>query len=221
VIISFDLPVSPVRGPISSRIDFAVTLISVLFLIVLIFYVLAVTRCCRRFIITVSDRFSALERPDSDIKDQIKSELTLVQLIAMRTETIGKLIFYPFIVWFVIFVSRLDYFDNWRTPVGLAVVITMGALYAWSCAFLLRQSAERARTSVVNRLKKLLFHVLTDESRDHDMVDHIQFVINEVKSMREGAFAPVMQHPLVQALVVPFGGVGGVYLIDFFTKMNI
>jgi hypothetical protein len=55
----------------------------------------------------------------------------------------------------------------------------------------------------------------------HDVADYIKSVIEEVQSIRVGAFAPITQHPLVQALVVPFGGVGGIYVIDFFTKMNL
>jgi len=98
------------------------------------------------------------------------------------------------------------------------VVISLGALIAWSCALLLRHSAEQARALAIGRLRELLYRVY--EGNPQTMKD-IQFVIDEIKSIREGTFAPLMQHPLVQALAVPFGGVGGVYLIDFFAKMNI
>jgi hypothetical protein len=62
-----------------------------------------------------------------------------------------------------------------------------------------------------------MFHVKADEER----IKRIEFVIKEVTEIRTGAFAPFMHHPLVQALFVPFGGVGGVYLLDFLTKMNL
>ena len=139
----------------------------------------------------------------------------------MRTEAVGKLIFYPLIVWLVMFVSRFDYFDNWRTPTGLAVVVSLGALYAWSCAFLLRRSAEYARTCAEGRLKKLLFNTLKEEKPSSERIKQIESVLDEVRSIRQGAFAPFTQNPVVQSLLVPFGGVGGIYLIEFLTKMNI
>ncbi|HME44560.1 MAG TPA: hypothetical protein VKF36_15830 [Syntrophorhabdales bacterium] len=220
LIISFDPPVSPVRGGISPWIDLGVLSFSSFSLVVVIFYVFDVTRCCRRFITTASDNISALHQSGGDIRDQVKNQMTLVRLIAIRTDTVGKLIFYPFIVWFLMFASRFDYFDNWRTPPGLAVVIFLGAMYAWSSAFLLRQSAERARTCAVDRLKDLLLINLGDKKPSPDLTKHIEAALDEVRSMRQGAFAPFTQHPIVQSLLVPFGGVSGIYLVDFLAKMN-
>jgi hypothetical protein len=138
----------------------------------------------------------------------------------MRTETIAKLIFYPFIVWLVMFIARLDYFDNWATPLGLAVVISLGAIYTWICAFLLRRSTERARSRVMERLKNLLFEVRYSSQPSHDMIKRIEFMIEKVSAVRQGAFVPFMQHPVVQSLFIPFGGVGGIYIVEFLAKMN-
>jgi len=33
--------------------------------------------------------------------------------------------------------------------------------------------------------------------------------------MRKGAFAPFFEQPLVQAILVPLGGAGGIQLIEF------
>jgi hypothetical protein len=223
LIISFDMPVRPLRGRITFGMNIGVLSVSTILFAVLISYVFDVTRCCRKFITTASDECSkeSYDLPDAPIRVQIDNQLTLIRLIAMRTDTVGKLIFYPFIVWLVMFVSRFDYFDNWRTPLGLAVVISLGALYAWSCAFLLRQSAERARTCAVDRLKRLKSDVLASETPSQDLIKYTDFVLDEVRSIRQGAFAPFTQHPVVQSLLVPFGGVGGIYLIEFLTKMNI
>ncbi len=218
LIISFDPPVSPVRGPISSFVDSVMMGLTVLAFVGLTFYVSSVTRCCRRFIVISSGKFSRMQPDTEDVRERIKKELELVRVIAARTEPIGKLIFYPFIIWLIAFVSRLDYFDNWRTPIGLVVVITMGAVLAWSCAAFLRKSAEEARASSIIRLKELLYGAY---GTDPQLIEQIRFVIEEVKSIKRGAFAPAMEHPLVQALFVPFGGVGGVYLIDFFAKMGM
>lgn len=228
LIMSFGKPVSPVRGPVSFWFDKAALFGSVFSFVALNFYVFDVTRLCQRFINIAETKPEwsqrSLERfPTGDggeVKAPIK-EWILVHLIAKRTGVVGKLIFYPFIVWFIMFISRINYFDNWQFPIGLAIVISLGAVYAWSCAFVLRRSAERARADVVHRLTTHLALVLSNKNPDQNRVKRIEFVLNEVKSIRDGAFAPFTQHPVVQALLVPFGGVGGIYLIDFLTKLNV
>ena len=220
LIVSGDMPMSPARGRISSLTDKAVLSVSSILLVVLIFYVLDVTRCCRRFIALASEKISALNQSGENKRDQVKNELDLIRLIAARTETIGKLIFYPFIVWLIMFVARFDYFDNWKTPPELAVVISLGAVLAWSCAFLLRRSAESVRTCVVGRLSDSLRAVKADDNPSPAMIAYIEFVLDQVRSVRQGAFTPFTQHPVLQSLLVPFGGVGGVYLVDFLAKMN-
>jgi hypothetical protein len=48
----------------------------------------------------------------------------------------------------------------------------------------------------------------------------VRIVLDEVKSMCQGAFTPFFQNPVVQALFVPFGGVGGLTLLDFLNKIT-
>jgi len=231
LIIKIEPPVSPVRGPVSCWLDSGMIILSVIALLTLVFYVFDITRICRRFIDLAVGAEKMPKWSQSTMK-QFATELDeedaapmrewiLIHLIAKRTDTVGKLIFYPVIVWFIIFISRSYYFDNWQTPIGLAVVISLAAVFAWSSAFVLRRSAERARKDAVHRLKTDLVSVLSQKDPDQDQVKRIEFVIKEISDVREGAFAPYTQHPAVQALAVPFGGIGGVYLIEFLTKMNI
>jgi hypothetical protein len=223
LIVTLDIPVSPVRGTITPVVDIVLVAVSVISFVALLSYVFDVTRSCRKFIVAVAEECSRKSHDQArvPVQKQIDNQLTLIRLIARRTDTVGKFIFYPFIVWLVMFVSRFDYFDNWRTPLGLAAVISLGALYAWTSAFLLRRSAEGARSCAVGRLKTTLFDILKEEKPNPDRIRQIESVLDEIGSIRQGAFAPFTQHPLVQSLLVPFGGVGGIYLIEFFTKMNI
>ena len=221
LIVSFDWPAIPVRGSVSRAMVIAVSSASYLCLSVLIFYVFDVTRCCRKFIDCLnSPEISALHQPGVDNQERVKNTRDTIRLIAMRTDVVGRLIFYPFIVWLIMFVARIDYFDNWKTPYGLAVIISLGAVLAWICAFLLRRSAEKARTCVVGRLHDVLHDEKENKNPSQALIDYIEFVIDEVRSIRQGAFAPFSQHPVLRALLVPFGGVGSIYLIDFLAKMN-
>jgi len=228
LILSFDWPIAPLRGQISYKMDSVILFSSVISFIVLTFYVFDLTRCCRKFIDIASEKLlgkeinppfrEKKEIQEREIQREIENQSALVRLIAVRTETIGKFIFYPFIVLFVMFVARFDYFDNWRTPPGLILVIFLAAFYAWICAFLLRQSAERARDRVIKRFKELLS--FAHEIQSQDTIRQIEFVLDEVKSIRQGAFASFTQHPVLQSLLVPSSGVGGIYLFDFISKMT-
>lgn len=226
LIISFSRPVPPVRGSISILSDTVILGMSVLASLLLIFYAFDVIRTCRRFIDLLAEQvpvwsahsLSRLAGSEAAQAKESMGEWMLVHLIARRTEVVGRVVFYPFIVWFIMVISRLDYFDNWRTPIGLAVIITLGAVYAWSCALVLRWSAEHARQQALDRLMKLQVSVVAAGS-DAQKLKRMEFAIDSVRSNRCGAFAPYSQDPVVQALMVPFGG-AGVYLLDVLGTFN-
>jgi len=47
----------------------------------------------------------------------------------------------------------------------------------------------------------------------------IPLLIYEVNGIQAGPFVPLAQHPIIRAIAMPFGGVGGLYLIDYLTTM--
>jgi hypothetical protein len=228
LIISLSMPETPVRGHISIMADRVILSVSVLATIFLIFYTFDAIKTCHRFTDLLSKQsprwsdlsFSNLVGSHSENAKKSMREWMVIHLIARRTECVGKVVFYPFIVWSILFISRFNYFDNWHTPIGLAVVITLGAVYAWSCALVLRRSAERARQAALDRLMMFQVSVVAGGA-DEQQLKRIDFATESVKSIRAGAFAPYIQNPVVQALMVPFGGVGGMYALDFLGKLNI
>jgi len=215
-------PLAPARGRVSLTVDTILLILGGIALIVLITYVFDVTRCCRSFIANASKKLCEDKLSfDGRNSEQINNQLSLLRLIAARTEAIEKIAFFPWIVWLIIFIGRLEYFDNWSMPFPLLVTVFLGAFYAWSSAFLLRSSAEKARTRVLDRLKELSFTALEEGPGGLSKITYIQRVASEVRSFKQGAFAPFTQHAAVQSLLVPFGGVGGAYLLEFLTKMSL
>ncbi len=224
VIIIFKWPNTPVRGVWSGRITLFILLCTIISFLTLTFFVFYNTSLCRRFVI----RFQG-KKPQWNLEslDQFRgrvglgerelSEWMLIRLIAKRTEVVGKLIYYPFIVWFLIFASRLRYFDNWTTPIGLAIVIFMGALLAWYCAFMLRCAAEKLRGDVVERLT---LGNLGAKLPSKEYAERLQDLKKEISAIQKGAFAPYLQNPLVHSLLVPLGGFGGVQLLDLLGKVT-
>ena len=223
------IPLRPVRGDLSSTIDFIILLATVLAFTILNFYVFDVTRVCRQFIFVASmkspawsrDSLAAFDRERRECDEGLLGDWMLMGLIARRTDAVVKLVFYPFVIWVIMYVSRASFFDNWQTPAGLLAVLALGALYAWCSAFSLRNAAEAFRGKIMQRLHDKRIHHLTETRFQEEETRRIESLMQEVKDVREGAFAPVLQHPVLRSFLVPFGGVGGVYLIDLLLKMNV
>jgi hypothetical protein len=133
---------------------------------------------------------------------------------------VNRLIFYPVIIWLLLFISRWPYFDNWTTPPALAGVIAMSAIFTWSCAIFLNRAAEKLRLQILALLSIDLVHLESDSSPNSARQSLVKSIIEEVKNIKQGAFTPFFQNPVVQALFVPFGGVGGLTLLDFLNKLS-
>ena len=43
--------------------------------------------------------------------------------------------------------------------------------------------------------------------------------MERIRSTREGAFAPFTQQPALHALLLPFGGYGGVQLVEYLINL--
>ena len=109
----------------------AVTVLAFLFLTC---FILDTILLCQRFIASFYDKLprwdpdslnhfmqkwlkdSELPQWSGSQAEEALSDWMLIQLVARRTNVVGKLIFFPFIIWFLMFIARLHYFDNWRTP---------------------------------------------------------------------------------------------------------
>ena len=216
----FGWPTTPARGVRSYIVTVIVLMIMIISFLSLTFFVFYMTGLCRHFV----TRFLEQE-PQWDLeslyqfkgkvglRDRELSEWMLIRLIANRTEVVGNLIYYPFIVWFIIFLSRLYYFDNFHAPIGLAIVLFMCALLAWYCAFMLRRVAEKLRTDL---LKSLAFRT----HGANKYAERIQDLQKEIISINRGAFASYLQNPVVHSLLGALGGVGGVQVLELLGKLT-
>ena len=61
----------------------------------------------------------------------------------------------------------------------------------------------------------------TELGRPAITVEQIQVLMERIRNTQEGAFAPLSQQPALQALLLPFGGLGGVQLIEYLMSLTI
>jgi hypothetical protein len=135
------------------------------------------------------------------------------RLLAEHTAAIGRLIVFPFILVALLVVGRSQLFDNWY--IGGAVLVGLVAYVLWSIAMaaLLNYDAEQARQKALGGMEADL-RWLKGTSGFDKFRSAFPDLIDQIRKLREGAFAPFFEQSLVQAILVPLGGAGGVQLID-------
>lgn len=224
-------PHIPYRGTVSLVTDQVVLWATTGATMALIFFVVDATLLCRRFTDLLSqpptDWTDAASKSSiaeaSHLEPEDLSDLLDAELIASRTEVIGGLIIDPFVILFILLVARNGFFDNWDWPLSLIVIFGGAAAYAILCAVILRRAAERARRRIVRRLR---LRALGAARRDPDGEEsgraaQLRMLIEEIEGLRRGAFAPWSKHPLVKALLLPFGGIGAVVLLDLLSTAGL
>ena len=219
-------PNSPYRGFVSGWTDMVVIVFSVLSMLALIFFVLDATRLCVSFVRRLASRptnwSTGLLSTHSQARNMDPAYLDYwldIRFIAHRTEAVGKLIYYPFLILFLMVISRNRYFDNWDIPLGLVILLTLSLMYAISSACLLRSAAEHARQMAVQNLKEKFVALkgnTNGEKVTGQSAEQLELTIKEIESISEGAFRPFTQHPVFRAIALPTGGYGVLMLIEYF-----
>jgi hypothetical protein len=140
--------------------------------------------------------------------ERLLDEYLDIDLIATRTEVVGSLIYYPFILITLMIVSRISLFDNWTWPVGLFIVIAGNGGYAAWSAWMLRRTAENARQTALKNLNDILIARTAEGNDQGPEAKTARETIAMIKAEERGAFNAISRHPLVGALLLPSGGAG-------------
>ncbi|WP_303903005.1 hypothetical protein [Thiohalomonas denitrificans] len=207
----------PVRGALASVYAESISLAAFLLMSLLTFLVVDAARLCRRFT-------QLLCRPrvtwSTDSKEKFKDtagetiphdEWVSLIIVSERANRVARLIVYPFFVLLLLIVSRLSYFDNWDTPLGIILIYLTLATYAFVSVFILHRATEQARRSAIDSLEDKMITAY----HNNQQADEYRIVIDRIKGLREGAFRPLAEQPVIQALLLPFGGGAGLILLDY------
>lgn len=211
-------PQSPARGEWAQGFELASLLLAIPLSVALTFVVLDITYVNKRFIDyllktnTVWPR-GAFEQIDWGLNAEDLTEYLDVRLIARRTTVVGEVIYFPFVIFVLMIVSRNPLFDNWDWPAGLLLIMTGSLILAILGALMLRGSAEEARLNALNKLRDrfMRYKVLKDSGK----ADAIEQVIKLVRDEREGAFSILSQYPWLAAVILPSSGLGLWALLDY------
>lgn len=153
-------------------------------------------------------------RPQPHANSAYLDPLLDVRLAADLTAESARVVWLPFVLLSVLILVNNPYFEggswSWVTFAlfGIGVVVMLAA------EIVSRSTAERLRESALSRLRDTELALRIDDSLGR--VDELTHAIEEVRSMRRGAFLPLVQHPIVVALVLPFGGIGTLAFLERF-----
>lgn len=153
---------TPFHGGISASLSQDIIRLCVILYLFLVFLVVDITRLYARFVKLLSNTHVSWSETMTDkycllygVTKEIAEEKLKLNLIVHRSRIVDVLIFLPFVILSLMIISRSSYFDRWYMPVGLAMVIVFGALFALSSAIRLRRTAESARKNVLSKLEIL------------------------------------------------------------------
>ncbi|MDZ8119019.1 hypothetical protein [Pontiella agarivorans] len=133
--------------------------------------------------------------------------LNNIYLVGRVTETTGRIIVYPFVVLFLMILSRYSLIDLWDWPLPLAGVVGLTVFAALFSAVYLRYKAKE--------IQKRAFDLLQLEKlKKPENSEEVDRCIEQIASCERGAFAPLSSNPILLAVLTPFGGIGAVSIIQ-------
>ena len=150
----------------------------------------------------------AVAERDADENESILAEWIDMQLIAELTRRVGQLVYFPFIVFFVLIVSRNNVFDRWSWPVSLVVIFSLNLSLCVASMVILRNAALKARDTSLENLRARVAAVQQEAAANPKANQAAvgQRLLKELETLDKGAFAPLWDNPLVGAILIPSGG---------------
>ncbi|MEB2307692.1 MAG: hypothetical protein OZ917_00065 [Candidatus Brocadiaceae bacterium] len=166
---------------------------------------------------------------DKQIADDTLAYWFTMKIIGEKTRVIGEMIKYPFLILFLLLVSRHKYFDNWTWTAPLAMVIGLTTMIALACTMILFSEAKRVRKQMISGLREELLKLINTHlpenidafnDKKSKLIEQrsrsIESVMNEIRNIKNGAFSPAisLQNPIIMAILTPLGGMGTISLFQ-------
>ncbi len=209
---------APSRGWVAGFLESLTFWLAITLTIFLTCAVIDTTRLFHRFVRLLAQNSTEwtnsvrewFETEDSLGRERVDDYIDL-RLIAERSKGILRLIVLPFVLLTLLIIGRNRLFDAWiwNAPLILTgAILFSSAIWA---AVSVRKAAEEARDTAKSRIEKRLLELKKCGS---DEVVHLELLLVRVASLGQGAFAPYRSSPVMRALLLPFGGMGLVSVVE-------
>jgi hypothetical protein len=137
-----------------------------------------------------------------------------LQLTALRTKVITPLIYEPYLFLAVLIFSHSALFSAWQASLLHLVILAGIALATAVFGFQLRRSAEAVRADSIARFEAELHRLHGQDAAHAARRELVARLIDSAQTLREGAFAPFSEQPLIRSLLLPLLSIGGTAALD-------
>ena len=179
------IPSAPCRGTLNCVVNRWILVGSIVCFAALNLFVFDATRLCKTFIDNLID-----SEPIARASWCLSGYKELIDMIGERTEVVGKLVYYPFILFVLLVLSRNTYWDDWDFPPSLIIIWLVNGVIVLSGAYFLKSSAENARNRALLNLRRGLL-------RSSLSMDKVRLIMEEIKTTQQGSFDHILQQPAV------------------------
>ena len=219
---TFDIPPLPARGEMSQAAYIVVTGVLVTATWFLIFSVADTTLLTWR--VVKAFRTETGVWPEKTLRqysdrlglpaDIVDDWIDLV-FVSKRTKCITTFIYYPFLIIALLVVSRSRLFANYGVNFPDIITLAIGILIVSGCAVALQFSAEALRAKARRQLNDRITEARKSVDRE-PLAGQMQSLLHRIAELRDGAFSPFSQQPVVRAMLLPLGSFGGTALLEYF-----
>lgn len=123
----------------------------------------------------------------------------MVLLIAERTRAVDKLIYYPMFCIMLMLFAKIAYFDNQEFPLSKGITFGAAISFLFLSGFVLRREANELKLSVKKSVRNM---------RVNNNAKEIDKIIKRIDEIDEGAFQPMFEQPVMQALLIILASIG-------------
>jgi hypothetical protein len=146
-----------------------------------------------------------------------------IRFIARLTEGVGTLVCLPSVILLLLLSARLPYFDRWGFPLLLLAIYAIPTAYILGLMAWLQLAARRARATALFHLNRMLEEAALEmgpprsgkAKAGKERQARLEWMITAIEDLREGAFRPFAENPIVHALLIPSGGAGMLAVLTY------
>lgn len=219
------IPYAPFRGESNFFWSHFFFLVTVWIYLILIIYIADNVHASSHFIRRLADNrpfvwsseLVKIYKKKYDLPLNIIESKILLDFVTQHTEVHNKFIYYPFFCLFLIIMSRNNYFDSWPTTPFILLIYIFFAMITLISAIRLRAAALYAKSKILENLKTNSSHspICEWEDGQSDNIIKLKSLTTEIENFKEGIFRPLLHHPMILSLLMPFSSVSGIFLIEY------
>jgi hypothetical protein len=221
LVLIFGNPHAPTRGDKSAEFYYTVTFLLFVATLILIFFVADATWLCWR--LTRDIRTPTIVWPARTLQEfgrryglpeEVLGDCIDLIFVAKRSECITKLLYGPFLIIALIIVSHSPVLANYGRSIPDIITMAVAVLIVTACGVALRLSAETTRAEARRRLTERLI-ITKGQNNGAGLAGQLELLLLRIEELHEGAFSPFSQQPVVRAMLLPLGSIGGTAVLGY------